>query len=254
MSDTAPTDTPQAPSTTPAATPAAAPASVDIKPAAQVATIPATGDPVQDVAYLFLANNGITPGTPAWDAAQAGNYALAKAELAAKGIPGGAEHIALLEKASADKAAAEKAQAAAVLNEVHGIVGGEENWKAIKEFAAQVATDEELAAVNAGLKQGGLVAKAVASYLGSRYEAYSGRQVLSAGAGQKAATPTIPVTRAAPQAAAALSREQYVSELNALKAKYGAAHSARPEFFELNSRRAAALAAETAKPTRYTFR
>lgn len=193
----------------------------------------ATGDAGLDVALAFFAKAGIGKDNAALKhAAETGDFALLKAELAVKNLPGWEQHVALAEQAEGRiKAAAEaaKADAKAVILKA---VGGEEQWVAVRDWAAANATAEERKEINAALAAGGFQAKAAAEYLASRY----------AKAGNKEAKPAVKAGASSLPApnGSALSPRAYAEEVEKLAQKVGNHRvTDSPEYKALQARRLA---------------
>jgi hypothetical protein len=193
----------------------------------------ATGDAGLDVALAFFAKAGIGKDNAALKhAAETGDFALLKAELATKNLPGWEQHVALAEQAEGRikaKAESTKAEAKATILKA---VGGEEQWVAIRDWAAANATHDERKEINAALAAGGFQAKAAAEYLTARY----------AKAGPKDAKPAMK-PGASPLPApngSALSPRQYAAEVEKLAQKVGNHRvTDSPEYRALQARRLA---------------
>jgi hypothetical protein len=203
-----------------------------------------SGDPATDLAFKFLAANGVTPGTAAWDAAQKGEFAVVKAALAEKGVKGGAEYVAILEDKASKAVTAAKEKQTLVQTAVHTAVGGQENWNTVKAWVAANATDSELAAVNTALKSGDpFIAKVMAEGLASRHARATGQSA-------QGTEPTAlrPMTQARAPAGgpanAALTGTEYRAEVQKLQNRLGSRMDASPEFAALRARRSAGIAAE----------
>lgn len=230
-------------------TAAPAPAALTIgEPAAPAASPPAapvgavqyeaTGDPGLDMALDFVGSLGLGPNDPVMVAAGTGNFDLIKAKLAGMGdkAKGWERYVALAERAHTDGKAAADAKLAADQKVIFDAVGGEENWKAISQWAGQNAEPAEKEAVNAALKQGGLVAKVMAGWLASKFNA-------------NPATVKNPATVQAPNASpnsvgqGPLTSAQYSAEVEALRSRKGYGFESSPEYQSLQARRLAALRA-----------
>ena len=202
-----------------------------------------SGDPATDLAFKFLASNGVTPGTAAWDAAQRGEFAVVKAALAEKGVKGGAEYVAILEDKASKAVEGAKAKQAQVQAAVHEAVGGQEAWNTIKAWVADNADDHELEAVNAALKGSPFMAKVMAEGLKARYERATGTAD-SAGDGQQRFT-QLPLSRAPSEPAnKALTAQAYQAEVAKLRQQLGHRLDGSPEFAALRARRQAGINAE----------
>jgi len=196
--------------------------------------LPPSGDPAVDVANKFLVNNGIQPGSAEWEALQKGDFGPAKAALAAKGVKGGTEYVAILEDRQVKAAAAEKAAREETLAAVHAAAGGADNWKAVTAWVAENATESELTAVNAALKGGTFMAKVMAEGLAARYAKANG---------PAPAVPALPDVRGggAPSNGA-LSALEFREESQKLYGKLGARMEGSQEYAALRARRAAGMA------------
>lgn len=221
--------------------PAPAPAPAAEAPAAPAAEAPVvtyepTGDPALDVALGFLGRMGIAPDHPGVKAAEAGDFAILKAELAALGdkAKGWEQFIALGEAAYAKVRDAHAARAAADREAVLSAVGGEENWKAVQDWATKNAEPAERDAVNAALAAGGIAAKAMATYLNGLYQKASGTTVTPAQVvpGTAASTAGVPTN-------GALSPKEYAAAVHQLYVDKRGSIDDTPEYAALQARRAA---------------
>jgi hypothetical protein len=237
----APAPQPGAEGGAPAPAPAPTTPGADLQVKTEFVLTP-SGDPATDLAFKFLASNGVTPGTAAWDAAQKGDFAVVKAALAEKGVQGGAEYVAILEDRASKAVESAKAKQALVQTAVHTAVGGQEAWNTIKAWVADNADDDELAAVNAALKGSPFMAKIMAEGLKLRYERATGTGD-SPGVGHARFT-EMPASRAPAQAPKALSAAEYQAEAAKLRQTLGFRFDTSPEFAALRARRSAAIAAE----------
>lgn len=225
-----------------AAKAAAQPAAGDLQVKTEFVLTP-SGDPATDLAFKFLASNGITPGTAAWDAAQKGEFGVVKAALAEKGVKGGAEYVAILEDKASKAADSAKAKQAQVQAAVHEAVGGQESWNTIKAWVADNADDHELEAVNAALKGSPFMAKVMAEGLKARFERATGTAD-SGGEGQQRFT-QMPASRASGDAPSkTLTAAQYQAEVAKLRQSLGTRMESSPEFAAVRARRQAGINAE----------
>lgn len=200
-----------------------------------------TGDVAMDIALEFFGKAGLKPTDPEVLAAQAGDFSLLKAKLAALNKPGWAEHVALAEGSFAAKANAAKETATKVTDAVYGVMGGEAQWKEVQAWARQHATPEEAAEVNAMFKAGPLQAKAAAVYLKTQFEAAGNR---ASKVGEQAAGDT---RGAAPASAAgnALSPREFAAAVADLVRERGSRAvdgAGSPEYRALVARRKAYVA------------
>lgn len=152
--------------------PAAAPPAPEAKapePADGEYVYEPTGDVGLDLALNFVAKAGIGQDHPAMQAAQAGDFSILKATLAAKNAVGWEQFVALGEAAYQRQAETAKAKAEEGRKLIYAAVGGEDEWNAIKAWAGKNADPAEKAEINALLSQGGLAAKSAAKYLAEAY-------------------------------------------------------------------------------------
>ena len=164
----------------PASAPAAAPADVLLDaPAANVTPNPdtsqefsydPTGDAGLDYALNFVGKLGYGDTHPAILAAQKGDFSLIRAELATKGVAGSDAVLALAEQAYTRFVAEDAKKAEELAGFAAQAAGSHENWAVVRAWAAQEATPQEKAQVNAALAQGGLVAQGVISQLVALYQ------------------------------------------------------------------------------------
>lgn len=128
-----------------------------------------TGDVGLDMALAFVGKAGIASNHPAMVAAQAGDFSILKATLAAKGTPGWEQFVALGEASYKRTSEATIAKQAKDQAAVFELAGGKEQWSAVQQWAGANATPEEKTEINALLSQGGLAAKSAVQYLLSAY-------------------------------------------------------------------------------------
>src|SRR5574337_623418 len=156
----------------PAQAPAAAPAPVALDGAPADDKVPnpdtsntysyePTGDAGLDYALNFIGQQGYGDAHPAVIAATKGDFSLIEAELATKNVPGAAQVVALAKQAyerHAQETAKQEAELSAFAAQA---AGSAETWAVVRAWAAQEATPQEKAQVNAALAQGGLIAQGV---------------------------------------------------------------------------------------------
>lgn len=226
--DAAAAPAPVAESASPAPAPAAG-AAVNYEP---------TGDAGLDFALGFLGRLGYSPEAPAMKAAEAGNFALLRAELALLGdkAQGWEQVVALGEQSfksmQASRVAAEQKTQDAILS-AFGQDKDEaaKQWAEVREWAKANAEPEERAAVNAALQAGGIAAKAMAAYLNGLYRAHPSAVIEPA-----------TVTRVGGNSgndSAALSPTAYREAVLALRGKLGQGMDSSPEYKALQARRLA---------------
>ena len=194
-----------------------------------------TGDPGLDMALEFIGNLGIGPDHPAMVKAGEGDFSALGEALKAMGdkAKGYEKYLKLGEKAYKDKSESTKAQRAKDTAMIHGVVGGEEQWKAISKWAGENAEPAEREAVNTALRAGGMAAKAMALYLSTLYSKAKGTQVNPAAVKAPGAAGT------APSVGAPLSPAQYQAEIAKLSQQHGPAMIRTPEYKALVARRQA---------------
>ena len=232
----------QPPAAAPAA-PAAAPAVLLDAPAEGVTPNPdtsqefsydPTGDAGLDYALNFVGKLGYGDTHPAIIAAQKGDFSLIRAELATKGVAGSDAVLALAEQAYTRFAAEDAKKSEELAGFAAQAAGSAENWAVVRAWAAQEATPQEKAQVNAALAQGGLVAQGVISQLVALYQQKhtlpkDAADVAKPGAVGTAAPSTEPMTAKA-----------YAQAVEALRQKLGSRTEDSPEYAALQSQRLAA--------------
>lgn len=173
-----------------------------------------TGDPGIDLALGFFGKLGLKESDPEIVEAGKGNFDYLKAKLATLGAKaeGYEQYLALAQKGYESYHASQAAALEAREKTVHEAVGGAENWAAIQTWAQENGTPEELAAFKAGIRQGGVVATAVAQFLSNQYAQSSGTTL-------EAANPVAKQANVNP--GQPLTIDGYHNEVRALVAKYG---------------------------------
>lgn len=204
-----------------------------IAPAGEAIAYEPTGDVGLDMALDFVGKAGINASHPAMLAAQNGDFTILKATLAAKGVTGWEQFVALGEAAYARTSADNDKKAAASREAIFKEAGGEENWNAIKTWAGANATPEEKAEVNALLNQGGLAAKGAVKYLSDAYAKANNVEV----------NPRDPLANAAAGAngnpQGPLSPRDYAAAVQQLNNKLGGRLEGSKEYADLQRRRSA---------------
>lgn len=191
-----------------------------------------TGDPGLDVALDFVGARGFAPEHPAMLAATKGDFGPLKEALKALGdkAKGWEKHVALAEKSHADEKAKGATKVAADQEAINKVVGGQEEWNKIADWARTNGEPAEKAQINAALKAGGIAAKAMAAYLQANYLKSPGTTVKPAAVVQPGVVPT--VTATGPMTAA-----EYATQTQALRAKMGYKFESSPEYQALQQRR-----------------
>lgn len=228
----------------PAAAPAAAPADVLLgAPAENVIPNPdtsqefvydPTGDAGLDYALNFVGKLGYGDTHPAIAAARGGDFSLLRAELATKGVAGADAVMALAEQAYTRFAAEDAKKSEELAGFAAQAAGSAENWAVVRAWAAQEATPQETAQVNAALSQGGLVAQGVIRQLVALYQQQhtlpkDAADVARPGAVGTAAPSNEPMTAKA-----------YAQAVEALRQKLGNRIEDSHEYAALQSQRLAA--------------
>ena len=193
-----------------------------------------TGDAGLDYALNFVGKLGYGDSHPAMQAATKGDFSLIKAELATKGVAGAEAVVALAEQAYTRFAAEDAKKAEALGSFAAQAAGSAENWAVVRAWAAQEATPQEKASVNAALAQGGLVAQGVIGQLVNLYQQKhtlpkSAAEVAKPGAvGNAAAT------------AGPLTAQAYANAVEELRRKHGNGTDSTREYAALQAQRLAA--------------
>lgn len=193
-----------------------------------------TGDAGLDYALNFVGKLGYGDTHPAIIAAQQGDFSLIRAELATKGVAGSDAVLALAEQAYARFAAEDAKKSEELAGFAAQAAGSAENWAVVRAWAAQEATPQEKAQVNAALSQGGLVAQGVINQLVTLYQQKhtlpkDAADVAKPGAVGTAAPSNEPMTAKA-----------YAQAVEALRQKLGNRTEDSPEYAALQSQRLAA--------------
>ena len=193
-----------------------------------------TGDAGLDYALNFVGKLGYGDTHPAIIAAQKGDFSLIRAELATKGVAGSDAVLALAEQAYTRFAAEDAKKSEELAGFAAQAAGSAENWAVVRAWAAQEATPQEKAQVNAALAQGGLVAQGVISQLVNLYQQKhtlpkDAADVAKPGGAGTAAPSNEPMTAKA-----------YAQAVEALRQKLGNRTEGSPEYAALQSQRLAA--------------
>ena len=199
-----------------------------------------TGDPGMDIALGFIGRLGIAPDDPAMVKAGEGDFSFLRAKLAALGdkAQGWEQMLALGETAYKNAVAQIEKNQAAAQAAVHKAVGGEERWREVQAWAKSNATDSERAEINAMLSASPIQARAAALLLNSLYDASGNATVQPRSAAAPTASAAAPANGHAP-----LTRQEYLSEVNALIARegIGAVNNNSAAYRSLQARHAAYL-------------
>lgn len=229
----------------PAQAPAAAPAPVALDGAPAEDKVPnpdtsnefayePTGDAGLDYALNFIGKHGYGDAHPAVIAATKGDFSLIEAELATKGVAGADAVVALAKQAYARHAEVAQKQEAELAGFAAQAAGGAENWAVVRAWAAQEATPQEKAQVNAALAQGGLVAQGVITQL---VNLYTQRHTLPKDAAAVASPNAVPQPGSASEP---MTAQRYAQAVEALRQKLGNRTEDSAEYAALQSQRLAA--------------
>ncbi len=191
-----------------------------------------TGNAGLDVALAFVGSLGFGGETPAMQAAATGDFSILEAQLAALGdkAKGWERMVTLAKDAFEQSKSAAAAKASASEQAILSVVGGTEEWDAIKQWAAKNATPEEKAEINRLVDGGPVSARAAATLLRDTYRKATGTVVLP-----KNAAPNAGNTPAAADNSR-LSRAEYGKEVRALYAKLGSRMEGSQEYAALQKR------------------
>jgi hypothetical protein len=197
-----------------------------------------TGHAGLDMALDFVGKLGLSPKDPAISAAEKGDFSLLKAKLGTLGdkAKGWEGYMALAEEGTAHLKKEATAKAAKDTEAIYATVGGKDNWAAISKWAGTAAEPAEREEVNAALRQGGKVAKAMALYLQGLYERAAGTKVEPANVLRDGAKPT-------PAGTEPLTAQGYSEAVRQLSNRLGGRMDGSPEYKALQARRQAARAA-----------
>lgn len=193
-----------------------------------------TGDVGLDMALAFVGKAGIGSEHPAMKAAEAGDFSILKATLAAKGVQGWEQFVALGEAAYARTTTEAKAKAEVAREAIYKEAGGKDAWAAVQQWASTNATPEEKASINAMLNQGGLAAKSAVQYLVGAYGKANNVVVNPADAAPNASRTPVPTDANAP-----LSAKDYAVAVQALNNKLNGRLEGSREYEALQRRRSA---------------
>jgi hypothetical protein len=217
-----------------AAAPTVAPAAAD---AAGAITYEPTGDAGLDVALSFVGKLGIPADHPAMLATSTGDFSLIKAHLATMGdkAAGWEQMVALAEAANDRMTEAADARNNAVSAAVIEVAGSEEQWDAVKQWAAANADPSEKTELNAMFAAGPLQARAAAMLLVDLHRNGQGTVVNPAATTTGASAGAVNVNTNGP-----LTAREFSDAVNALTKKVGTANiQSHPEYIALGKRLAA---------------
>lgn len=209
----------------------------ETKPAA-VAPDPApvayapTGDPAIDLGLDFIGNLGLGRDNPAVQAAEGGDFGPIEKLLGDMGERAkGYEKVLRVFEAAYNRTRADvTAKAEQQKQALYEAAGGEDSWKALKDWAVKEAEPAELESINAVLRSGGLAATLVVKALAGIREGATQAQ---------AALPAAILTpgAAAKQAGSGqLAMPEYLKQVRALHAEMGPAMNHSPQYKALQAR------------------
>lgn len=215
---------------------AAAPAAPDHPADGVVVEYNPTGDTGLDLALAFIGQRGYGPEHPAIQAAMKGDFDKIEASLKGLGdkAKGYERYVAAGRAAFAARTAANEKAAEATKAIAVEVAGSVERWNAVHAWAVKLASDEEKAQIDAGLRAGGAAARAQVKYLSDLY----------AQSGEDKAPAKSPLKKGASGAAPnseALSQADYIAAVRDLRKKYGNRVDEQPEYKQLQARRQATL-------------
>ena len=193
-----------------------------------------TGDAGLDYALNFIGQLGYGDAHPAIIAATKGDFSLIEAELATKNVSGAAQVVALAKQAYERHVQETAKQEAELTAFAANAAGSADNWAVVRAWAAQEATPEEKAQVNAALAQGGIIAQGVITQL---VQLYSQKFTLA----KTAADVASPNAEGLPGGATEpMTARRYAREVEALRQKLGNRIEGSPEYAALQAQRLAA--------------
>lgn len=198
-----------------------------------------TGDVGLDMALAFVGKLGIDSDHEAMKKAGDGDFTMLKALIAAmpKAKTQGWEQMLELGESSLKGVQAKNAERATKDKAaIFKAAGGEDNWKEVQAWANQHAEESERADINAALKGGGTMAKAMASWLASTHASWKSSQPRDGARPTK----TDPAGEKIVASTGPLSPEQFRTARNALIAQRGTSYlDGDPEYTALTNRRRA---------------
>lgn len=195
-----------------------------------------TGDVGLDMALDFIGKAGLASNHPAVLAASEGDFSILKATLAAKGVTGWEQFVALGEAAYSRASAENATKATAARAAIYKEAGGEESWKSVQAWAGANATPEEKAEINALLNQGGLAAKGAVKYLMDTYNRANNVEVNPADPLANSGRGGVPNAANGP-----LTASEYSAAVQQLNNKLNGRLDGSPEYEALQRRRAAGV-------------
>lgn len=224
------------PGAAPAPAPAPAPAAATVEPTKTDAGKPEpyeyekTNNPNVDYALGIIGKAGFGLDHPASQAALNGDFSLLQHALVAAGVPGAPELVGMLEKAHAQEVEDDKATSLSIVKDLHEIFGGEEQWKAVREWAGSNAEPEEKATINTLLGDP-KTHKIAAHYLSAMYNASGGEREAPANVAKADAVASAPAPGNTP-----LTRAQFSQEAAKLYKTHGDNYTNTPEYAALGRR------------------
>lgn len=167
-----------------------------------------TGDPTGDAVMEIMQNAGMTPEDAKalmYDAVMGGD--VTKIDQAALIEKVGKARAALITAGTENFITKQAGKAASILADVHGSVGGEDNWKQLAAWANTAVPEAELNDYRAMIDAGGAKARFAAQELLGKFNA--------ADTNNSMGDTTITPDTIAPSAARQLTRAEYYAETEA---------------------------------------
>lgn len=167
-----------------------------------------TGDEVGDSVLALLQNADLTVDDAKslmYDAMQAGD--VTKIDKAALEAKVGKNKAALILAGAENFVARNAARTQSVIKEVHGTVGGEDNWNTIKTWANENLSADEIADYVELVNEGGRKARFAAQEMLAAYNASDKNTTLNT-------TQEVTPDAAAPQTTRSISKAAYFEELS----------------------------------------
>jgi hypothetical protein len=168
-----------------------------------------TGDSVGDSVLALLQNGGMTPDDAKslmFDAVQSGD--VSKVDRAALEAKVGKDRANLILAGTENYVSRLATQAQTVLTEVHGAVGGKDNWSAITAWAKTGVSEADLNQYRSMIDAGGAQARFAAQELVAKFNSDGSNTTLDAGKQEM-----LPDAAAAPSGRAT-TRAEYSAELS----------------------------------------
>lgn len=205
-------------------------------------TFAATGDVGLDMSLEFFAQAGIKPDDAALKVAlETGDFSRLKDKLELLGdkAKGYERFVTLAGQATSRQVEAAKEAKAATGKAILSVMGDQETWAKVRDFAGQHADPKERAEINAAFAKGGIAAKSMAIYLKQTFDS---AQVATEGPKEKEAAPAVSssASRLPASNGSTLSPRAFAAATEELAKKIGRNRvDGSPEYKALVSRRMA---------------